>query len=360
MLPLSTTTPLFSELLPVAAADSQSIDLGEAQGSVTATSTDGRNYVLSGTGTIDNQKFRELILKLNSTSDPSATSITFGPGLSLPEDSSNLFLEYHTMEEFINGTVRSFFLPYKGDIRGTELLNTSAVKNMSNLLFGIKGNPDVSTWDTSNVTNMSGMFNSAANANPDVSKWDTSKVTNMDSMFVDADSADPNVAAWNTRSLVSARKMFCGTDVANPDVSKWDTHALQSAKDMFANAVSAYPDFRSWPDNQGKREAEASTVYKDYDPDQHKDQPGANTDTGNTGNSGNSGNTGNSGAAGSGSESQSQGQNSTQKQGDNASTPKASDNTAAPSKGLGTLGIIAIILLILGGIGAAAMAVLPH
>ena len=45
--------------------------------------------------------------------------------------------------------------------------------------------PDISKWDTSNVTDMSGMFYKGYTLSslPDISKWDTSKVTNMSSMF---------------------------------------------------------------------------------------------------------------------------------------------------------------------------------
>ena len=46
------------------------------------------------------------------------------------------------------------------------------------VMFGgaISANPDVSKWNTSNVTSMNNMFNGATSANPDVSGWDTSKV----------------------------------------------------------------------------------------------------------------------------------------------------------------------------------------
>ena len=45
--------------------------------------------------------------------------------------------------------------------------------------------PDISKWDTSNVTNMSGMFNACESLSslPDISKWNTSNVTNMSGMF---------------------------------------------------------------------------------------------------------------------------------------------------------------------------------
>ena len=50
------------------------------------------------------------------------------------------------------------------------------------------GDRDIRYWDTSNVTNMSGMFNRAKLFNADISKWDTSNVETMSCMFFDATS----------------------------------------------------------------------------------------------------------------------------------------------------------------------------
>ena len=46
-------------------------------------------------------------------------------------------------------------------------------------------NQDLSTWDVSNVTNMSYMFGIAENFNQDLSAWDVSNVTDMSSMFLE-------------------------------------------------------------------------------------------------------------------------------------------------------------------------------
>ena len=45
-------------------------------------------------------------------------------------------------------------------------------------------NSDISNWDTSNVTYMTGMFSGASVFNSDISNWDTSNVTYMASMFL--------------------------------------------------------------------------------------------------------------------------------------------------------------------------------
>ena len=46
-------------------------------------------------------------------------------------------------------------------------------------------NQDIGNWDVSNVTNMSGMFNTSV-FNQDISTWDVSSVTDMNGMFLGA------------------------------------------------------------------------------------------------------------------------------------------------------------------------------
>ena len=58
-------------------------------------------------------------------------------------------------------------------------------------------NQDISSWDTSNVTNMKNMFFSAAAFNQDISGWDTSSVTDMSYMFEIATSFNQDLSGWN-------------------------------------------------------------------------------------------------------------------------------------------------------------------
>jgi len=57
---------------------------------------------------------------------------------------------------------------------------------LSNKEEALKKYGHISNWDTSNVTDMSEMFNEASNFNQDISNWDTSNVTNMSDMFKDS------------------------------------------------------------------------------------------------------------------------------------------------------------------------------
>ena len=53
---------------------------------------------------------------------------------------------------------------------------------------------DVSGWDTSSVTDMSGMFRDAYSFNGAIPSWDVSSVTDMSGMFWDASSFDGDVS----------------------------------------------------------------------------------------------------------------------------------------------------------------------
>lgn len=69
-------------------------------------------------------------------------------------------------------------------------------------------NGDLSAWDTSSVTEMSEMFQSAiALVNPEIGTWDTSQVTTMASMFYFASSFNSDINDWDT-SRVEATVYF--------------------------------------------------------------------------------------------------------------------------------------------------------
>ena len=91
---------------------------------------------------------------------------------------------------------------------------------MSYMFYSCKNIPDISKWDTSNVTNMSHMFYSCKNI-PDISKWDTSNVTDMSSMFNRCKNL-PDISNWNTFNVSNMEKIFLGCEKL-PDISKWDT-----------------------------------------------------------------------------------------------------------------------------------------
>ena len=150
-------------------------------------------------------------------------------GISLPENSS------------------TFFKGFKGTVNGCDKLDTSNVTNMYGMFWWTEAaNPNVSNWDTSNVTNMMYMFHWAMIADPDVSNWNTSKVINMARMFRDASNADPDVSNWNTSKVINMAEMFFGAHKARPNVYNWDTSKVTNMQFMFCNAGNAEPNVSNW------------------------------------------------------------------------------------------------------------------
>ena len=71
-----------------------------------------------------------------------------------------------------------------------------------------KFNADISGWNTSSVTIMSGMFVGAYEFNQPIGNWDVSKVTTMQYMFADARKFDQPIGDWDVSSVYHMGSMF--------------------------------------------------------------------------------------------------------------------------------------------------------
>ncbi|MGQ4244986.1 BspA family leucine-rich repeat surface protein, partial [Enterococcus casseliflavus] len=99
---------------------------------------------------------------------------------------------------------------------------------------------DVSNWDTSQVTNMTTMFQDARSLTTlDVSQWNTSQVRNMSTMFNQAQSLkELDVSNWDTSQVTNMTTMFQDArSLTTLDVSNWDTSQVYvgNMSNMFAH-----------------------------------------------------------------------------------------------------------------------------
>lgn len=141
---------------------------------------------------------------------------------------------------------KSSFL-FCGNLTSFEGGDTSEVTDMSGMFrYAAQVTPNTSGWDTSNVTDMSNMFDFAGAANPNTSGWDTSNVIDMGEMFASATVADPNTSGWDTSKVTNMYRMFMWAEAAVPDTSGWDTSNVTNMEDLFYKAVSANPDVSGW------------------------------------------------------------------------------------------------------------------
>ena len=135
-----------------------------------------------------------------------------------------------------------------------ETTCTSGVRNMSGMFdlyhftrpYEGAFNPDISSWDTSSVTDMSEMFFDATDFNQDIGAWDTSSVTSMRDMFVVNKAFNQDIGAWNTSSVTDMSGMFSAAKAFNQDIAGWDTSNVQNMRYMFYDAESFNQDIGGW------------------------------------------------------------------------------------------------------------------
>lgn len=131
---------------------------------------------------IDGPAFRDKALylgKSNYRNDKVPTEFVFKTKCRLPENSHKLFSITEPAGE--NDVSYDFIT-----LNFEKPMNTSNVKNMSNLFAGTHiSNADFSEWDTENVINMYSIFSSAIIDMPvlDLSKWNVKKVQEASGAF---------------------------------------------------------------------------------------------------------------------------------------------------------------------------------
>ena len=76
---------------------------------------------------------------------------------------------------------------------------------------------DISSWDVSNVTNMTRMFCWCKELESigDISKWDVSKVNSMIHMFFNCKKFNQDISNWDVSNVMGRVGMFYGCPIKN-------------------------------------------------------------------------------------------------------------------------------------------------
>ncbi|EAG4503516.1 BspA family leucine-rich repeat surface protein [Listeria monocytogenes] len=96
---------------------------------------------------------------------------------------------------------------------------------------------DLSNLDTSNVTDMFGMFSYCAATSLDLSNFDTSNVTNMEAMFYDCAATSLDLSNFDTSNVTEMRVMFCYSAVTSLDLSNFDTSNAITVDMLYASQL---------------------------------------------------------------------------------------------------------------------------
>jgi hypothetical protein len=162
------------------------------------------------------------------------------------EDIVRLLLEKHAAfsnRDFLKMAIRKYPYPL-------HMFNVSKMKNLSQLFLGytFREEDDISTWDVSNVENMSDLFYDST-FHGDISTWDVSKVKNMNSMFCKSE-FDGDISTWDVSNVEYMSGMFADTDF-DGDISQWNVSHVKNMSGMFLNSIFQ-GDLSQWDVSQVK------------------------------------------------------------------------------------------------------------
>ena len=183
------------------------------------------------------------------TLDAIASNIT-----SMPTASNNANFDFSRSIPLLPGN-NSKLLPHlnKIDLSGWDTSDITDMSKMFNSCYFLKS-LDVSGFNTSKVTNMSNMFNSCWEIKSlDVSGFNTSKVTNMSYMFNGCSSLTSlDLSNWNTSKVTNMSYMFNGcSSLTSLDLSNWNTASVTNMSRMFngCNKLSNLTLGNDWASN---------------------------------------------------------------------------------------------------------------
>lgn len=167
-----------------------------------------------------------------------------------------------------NVTDMSYMFDGCSNIYALELASwdVSKVTNMSGMFSGCAelDTPDVSQWNTANVTDMSGMFSGCSfMLSLPLADWDVSKVTDMSDMFYNCTHLkQADVARWETSSVTDMSYMFSGCQsMTSPELSAWDVSKVTNMRYMFHNCGYTSLDLSGW---NVSRVTDMSAMFNGY------------------------------------------------------------------------------------------------
>jgi surface protein len=123
---------------------------------------------------------------------------------------------------------------------------TSRVTSMEDLFYqNSLFSQDISSWDVSNVTNMSKMFEEST-FNQDISNWDVRNLTNAYAMFKDNSVFNQPLENWNVGNVSKMGRMFEGNSAFNQPINNWNTSNVAEMWYMFLNASNFNQNTEDW------------------------------------------------------------------------------------------------------------------
>ena len=153
----------------------------------------------------------------------------------LPEDISSFFDTFNNLETI--------------DVTGWDLISTTDISYLFNASSNLEKIIGLDTWDTSNITNMSGMFYDCRSIKElDLSSFNTENVTNTSGMFYDCDSIEElDLSSFRNDSLEYVDYMFEGCDnLRKLNLSNFNVASVNYNGSLFSSNVNSTIILDNW------------------------------------------------------------------------------------------------------------------
>jgi surface protein len=128
-------------------------------------------------------------------------------------------------------------------------ISTWDVSNITNLSFLFSGtafNQNIENWDVSNVTTIEGIFSETFFFNQPLNNWDVSSVTNMSNALGGALSFNQPLDLWDVSQVTNMGGVFSLCWVFNQDISTWQVDNVVDMNYMFNDALAFNQNLSSW------------------------------------------------------------------------------------------------------------------
>ncbi len=148
------------------------------------------------------------------------------------------------MSSLFSPDVYSFTADFYGNLSSWDV---SSVTNMSEMFKNAKNfNGIIGSWEVMNVTDMGEMFDGAAAFDQDIGNWDVREVIRMERMFYNAIAFNQDIGNWNVEKVTDMGEMFDGAAAFDQDIGNWDVREVIRMERMFYNAIAFNQDIGNW------------------------------------------------------------------------------------------------------------------
>ncbi|WP_343624793.1 BspA family leucine-rich repeat surface protein [Flavobacterium lindanitolerans] len=134
-------------------------------------------------------------------------------------------------------------------VTATDIPNLTGVSSMKGMFYGcaeLQTVPNIESWNTENITDMSALFKQAFVFNGNIGSWNTANVTTMEGLFQDAKAFNQNIGNWDTKKVTNMRAMFYQAETFNQDISRWNTISVKNMDFMFGYTYTFNQNIGNW------------------------------------------------------------------------------------------------------------------